>query len=232
METIRAFYERWDRGDVPGFSELLAEDAEFVSPPGAIDPGGRRGPGGFVAVRRAVGNRFGSFSHEIRGLRDAQERVLASVVFRAEKSEGGGPTVQTEFHVWTLRDGGIVQLACTNFWTGFSDSHDEVHQSHDRPRVGRPRVVELVQPGRDSRARSAACSVYESDSAGPPADRRELDDRQTPRGRTVGAGVAPAFMPKRHSELSGNRRRRLDNAVRPEIGYLWAPGLGAARVAL
>ena len=174
METIRAFYERWDRGDVPGFSELLAEDAEFVSPPGAIDPGGRRGPGGFVAVRRAVGNRFGSFSHEIRGLRDAQERVLASVVFRAEKSEGGGPTVQTEFHVWTLRDGGIVQLACTNFWTGFSDSHDEVHQSHDRPRVGRPRVVELVQPGRDSRARSAACSVYESDSAGPPAMRRSL----------------------------------------------------------
>ena len=111
METIRAFYERWDRDDVPGFSELLAEDAEFVSPPGAIDPGGRRGPGGFVAVRRAVGNRSGSFSHEIRGLRDAQERVLASVVFRAEKSEGGGPTVQTEFHVWTLRDGEIVRLA-------------------------------------------------------------------------------------------------------------------------
>lgn len=80
--------------------------------------------------------------------------------------------------------------------------------------------------------RSAACSVYESDSAGPLADRRESDDRQTPRGRTVGAGVAPAFMPKRHSELSGNRRRRLDNAVRPEIGYLWVPGLGAARVAL
>ena len=111
METIRAFYERWDRDDVPGFSELLAEDAEFVSPPGAVDPGGRRGPGGFVAVRRAVGNRFGSFSHEIRGLRDAQERVLAAVVFRAEKSECGGPTVQTEFHVWTLRDGEIVRLA-------------------------------------------------------------------------------------------------------------------------
>ena len=52
------------------------------------------------------------------------------------------------------------------------------------------------------------------------------------RDRGAGAGVPPEFVPKRHSELSGNRRRRLDNAVRPEIGYLWVPGLGAARVPL
>lgn len=111
METIRVFYERWDRDDVPGFSELLTDDAEFVSPTGAIDPGGRRGPAGFAAVRRAVGNRFGSFSHEIRVLRDSQERVLASVVFRGEGRNGGGPVVQPEFHVWTLRSGEIVRLA-------------------------------------------------------------------------------------------------------------------------
>ena len=111
FETIRAFYGRWDNDDVPGFSELLADDAEFVSPPGAIDPGGRRGPAGFVAVRRAVGNRFGSFSHEIQALRVAQERVLASVVFRGEGTEAGGPVVQPEFHVWTLRNGEIVRFA-------------------------------------------------------------------------------------------------------------------------
>ncbi len=110
-DTIRAFYERWDRDDVPGFTELLAEDAEFVSPPGAIDPGGRRGAGGFAAVRRAVGDRFGSFSHEIRDVRAAQERVLAAVVFRAAGAEGGGPVEQHEFHVWTLHDGEIVRFA-------------------------------------------------------------------------------------------------------------------------
>jgi ketosteroid isomerase-like protein len=111
IETIRAFYERWDRDDVPGFSELLADDAEFVSPPGAIDPGGRRGAGGFAAVRRAVGDRFGAFSHEIRGLCDAHERVLASVVFRAKGGKGDVPVAQPEFHVWTLRDDEIVRLA-------------------------------------------------------------------------------------------------------------------------
>jgi hypothetical protein len=40
---------------------------------------------------------------------------------------------------------------------------------------------------------------YESDSAGPLADRRESDDRQAARGRTIGAGVVPAFMPKQNS---------------------------------
>ena len=110
VETIRAFYERWDRDDVPGFSELLTDDAEFVSPAGAIDPAGRSGPAGFVAVRRAVDTRFGAFTHEILALRDVQERVLASVVFRGDRGEGSGPVVQPEFHVWTLRDGRIARL--------------------------------------------------------------------------------------------------------------------------
>ena len=65
-----------------------------------------------------------------------------------------------------------------------------------------------VQPGRDSRARSSACSAYESDSAGPLADRRESEDRQAPRGRTVRAGVVPAFMPKQNSALVGNSGRQ------------------------
>jgi ketosteroid isomerase-like protein len=111
METIRSFYERWDADDVPGFSELLADDAEFVSPPGAIGPAGQRGPGGFARVRRAVRDRFGSFAHEIRDLRAAEERVLASVVFRARGTEIGASVEQPEFHLWTLRDGEIVQLA-------------------------------------------------------------------------------------------------------------------------
>ena len=31
METIRAFYERWDRGDVPGFSELRISNGEDIA---------------------------------------------------------------------------------------------------------------------------------------------------------------------------------------------------------
>jgi hypothetical protein len=38
------------------------------------------------------------------------------------------------------------------------------------------------------------------------------------RDRTVGLGVAPEFMPKRNSELIGNRGWDVDDAARPEIG--------------
>ncbi len=37
-------------------------------------------------------------------------------------------------------------------------------------------------------------------------------------GRTVGAGVAPEFMPKRNCGLIRNRGRTVDDAVRLEIG--------------
>ena len=57
--------------------------------------------------------------------------------------------------------------------------------------VSRPttRRVVVVQTGRDSRARSGACSVYESDSAGALADRRES---QTIGKRLVAVPSAPA----------------------------------------
>ena len=90
----------------------------------------------------------------------------------------------------------------------------------------------VVQRGSNSRARPGACSVYESDSAGPLDDRHESRDRQAPRGRTVGAGVVAAFMPKRNSALVGttagrstmrrvwrlaNRRSHAGGAARPRF---------------
>jgi hypothetical protein len=80
-------------------------------------------------------------------------------------------------------------------------------------------LLRVVQLGRDSRARSGACSVYESDSAGPLADRRESDDRQAPRGRTVGAGVVTAFMPKQNSALVGTTAGRSNEA--PRVSRDW-----------
>ena len=103
------------------------------------------------------------------------------------------------------------------------DADFELHRLSHGPgdaAVSRPatRRVLVVQPGRDSRARSGACSVYESDSAGALADRRESDDRQAPRGRTVRASVVPAFMPKQNSALVGTAAERSNDAPRPEIG--------------
>ena len=74
--------------------------------------------------------------------------------------------------------------------------------SRAEERQGRPRASAIRPTGKDRRTRPGACSVYESDSAGPLADRRESDDRQAARGGTVGAGVVPAFMPKQSATPS------------------------------
>jgi hypothetical protein len=79
-------------------------------------------------------------------------------------------------------------------------------------------LLRVVQPGRDSSARWGACSVLESDSAGPLADRRESDDRQAARGRTVGAGVVPAFMPKHELRAGRHNGWPSNEAARREIG--------------
>ena len=73
------------------------------------------------------------------------------------------------------------------------------------------------QPGRDSRARSGACSVYESDSAGPLADQRESDDRQAPVGRTFGSGVIPRSFQSRTPRLSA---QRLDGRTKRRVPRL------------
>jgi hypothetical protein len=44
------------------------------------------------------------------------------------------------------------------------------------------------------------------------------DIGKRPRERIAGTSVAPEFIPKRDSELIGNRGRIVDDAARPEIG--------------
>jgi ketosteroid isomerase-like protein len=111
VDTVRALYRQWNRGDLSGFSELLAEDAEFVNPPEAVEPGTRRGPDGFAAAWWAVIDSFGSSSHEVLHLHDAGEAVIASVLFRGEGTESGIGVQQPEFHVWTFRGGKISRFA-------------------------------------------------------------------------------------------------------------------------
>jgi hypothetical protein len=52
------------------------------------------------------------------------------------------------------------------------------------------------------------------------------------RRRTVGAGVAPGFMPTRNSELIGRRGRCADDAAPPEIGDIHAAGEAGANARL
>jgi hypothetical protein len=66
-------------------------------------------------------------------------------------------------------------------------------------------LFRLVHHGRDRRARAGTCSVYQSDSVGALAVRRNSDDRRALCGGGAGASVALEYSPKRNSELIGIR---------------------------
>jgi ketosteroid isomerase-like protein len=55
VEVVRSFYDAWERDEFPGPVELMDAEIEYVNPPGAVEPGTRRGPAEFSS---AVGNVF------------------------------------------------------------------------------------------------------------------------------------------------------------------------------
>jgi ketosteroid isomerase-like protein len=54
LEIARRLYEAWSRLEVPGPADLLDPDIEYVNPPGAIEPGVRRGLEEFSAAVQRV----------------------------------------------------------------------------------------------------------------------------------------------------------------------------------
>jgi hypothetical protein len=78
----------------------------------------------------------------------------------------------------------------------------------------------VVQPARDSRARSRAWPTYESDSGDALAGNPRQTTGKRPRGWTVCAGVPREFVPNPNSELIVNRGRIADDAARIEIGEI------------
>jgi hypothetical protein len=79
-------------------------------------------------------------------------------------------------------------------------------------------LVKIVQLGRDPRAETGARSVTRATAPGCLLAGTSQAIGKRLCGRIVGTSVAPEYVPKHNSELSGNRGRRPDDAVRLEIG--------------
>jgi hypothetical protein len=90
-----------------------------------------------------------------------------------------------------------------------------------RSRLGRSgstaRLPQIVHPGRARRARAGACSVYQSDSAALLAASATQTVGKHLRDCGAGAGVAPEFMPKRHSAVVGRAAGWSTTRPCPEI---------------
>ena len=69
-QVVRAVYDAWRRGELPGPPQLLDDTIDYVNPPAAIEPGTRRGLAAFTeAVERVFeGCEFWRMEREHRAL--------------------------------------------------------------------------------------------------------------------------------------------------------------------
>ena len=112
VAVVRSFYEAWGRDDFPLPVELMDPAIEYVNPPGAVEPGTRRGPAEF---RRAVGKVFEGWEvwqmepEEFRSVGDDQ--VVVVIRYRA-RGRGSGVEVEgRESALWTFREGKVLRYA-------------------------------------------------------------------------------------------------------------------------
>jgi ketosteroid isomerase-like protein len=108
--ALRAAYEAFDRGDIPGtvahfHPEIVAYDAPEL--PGGATYYGREEVGG---VLRDLHDMFDAPQVELLELIPAGDCVLAVARVRGRGQAGGVPIDITIGHLWTVRDGAIVEL--------------------------------------------------------------------------------------------------------------------------
>jgi ketosteroid isomerase-like protein len=106
VDLVRAAYRVFD-SDLEALLRMCATDIEWVSPHDAIEPGARFGQEGVRDAFAATAMAWDDTTHVAEELRDAGDKVLATVTFRGHGRGSGMDAERTEFHIWTLR-GGLV----------------------------------------------------------------------------------------------------------------------------
>jgi ketosteroid isomerase-like protein len=109
VELIRRLYEAWNSGQ--SAREFIAEDAEYVNPSYAIEPGTRRGRRAFVAVR----DTYEDFAVQVGELIDAgRGRVVVLGRYTATGSGSGIRMEGEQGYVWTVRGDQAVRFQWFN----------------------------------------------------------------------------------------------------------------------
>jgi ketosteroid isomerase-like protein len=105
LERLRRLY----RGEDIAVLEMT-DDAEFVNPPEAIEPGIRRGAAEVTRALRKPHESFDTTRYEVHDFFDAGDTVVASVNFSATVGGSDSEIVQEEVHTWTFREGKVARF--------------------------------------------------------------------------------------------------------------------------
>ena len=109
VEIVRELYDAWAVQEVPGPPDLLDPSIEYVNPPGAVEPGVRRGLAAFSRAVEKVLEGWELWQMQPEEFRARGEQVAVEVRYRA-RGRGSGLEVEgRESALWTIRDGKVVR---------------------------------------------------------------------------------------------------------------------------
>ena len=107
MAVARSFYEAMARGEFP--AALLDAAVEYVNPPGAIEPGVRRGIEELRIVIETVREGWETWDMEPEELTAVGDQVVVVIRYRARGRTSGVELEGRESALITFRDGKIAR---------------------------------------------------------------------------------------------------------------------------
>ena len=114
VEIVRAIHEALARGESLATLGLLHPDIEYVNPPGAVEPGTRRGIAAYEDALRSMHEAFEDVRIEVREMKDVGDQVVVLATFIARGASSGARREHDEGYVWTVRDGKAVSFQWFN----------------------------------------------------------------------------------------------------------------------
>ncbi len=118
-------YRAWDALDLDTVFGLLDREIAWVNPAYAVEPGTRRGHDGFATALKNLATSFDEYSHVLGDVVDLGNLLLWHTIFQARGRDSGVQVDVPEQHLWTLRDGKILELR----W--FHDTAEAEQAAHE-----------------------------------------------------------------------------------------------------
>ena len=111
VEVVRRFYAAWSGDELPGPTELMNPEIEYVNPDRAVEPGTRRGLAAFSRAVEKVFEGWETYDMEPEQFRAVGDQVAVVTRYRG-RGRGSGVEVEgRESALWTVRDGKVVRYA-------------------------------------------------------------------------------------------------------------------------
>ncbi len=119
FEVVRRLYEAIARRDADTVVALYDPEvtADFSASPMGFLTGGRgvvyHGHKGLQQLSRDWNEAWADVEYEIVDLSDAGEHVIGALTYRGRGRASGAEVEETDYPVWTIRDGKIVRVVWT-----------------------------------------------------------------------------------------------------------------------